>query len=91
LADGIEGPFQLEIDYIALVYDENHKEETAYEMYQAPNSAHPILSYVHLQTILFFAMFTYKPSYSFLCSLTNHPILSYVHLQAIRKNRMVCK
>jgi hypothetical protein len=25
--------------YIALVYDENHKEETAYEMYQAPNSA----------------------------------------------------
>ena len=39
LADGIEGPFQLEIDYIALVYDENHKEETAYEMYQAPNSA----------------------------------------------------
>ena len=28
-------------------------------------------------------MFTYKPSYSFLCSPTSHPILSYVHLQAI--------
>ncbi|XP_041353254.1 complex I intermediate-associated protein 30, mitochondrial-like [Gigantopelta aegis] len=39
LGDGAEGPFCLEIDSIALLYDENHSEEFAYEMYQA-NPAH---------------------------------------------------
>lgn len=34
LADEVEGPFKLELDYIALVRDENHKEKYAYEMYQ---------------------------------------------------------
>ncbi|XP_046352211.1 complex I intermediate-associated protein 30, mitochondrial-like [Haliotis rufescens] len=39
IGDGNEGPFSLEIDYIGLMYDENHYEEFAYEMYQA-NPAH---------------------------------------------------
>lgn len=34
LADEVEGPFKLELDYIALIRDENHTEEFAYEMYQ---------------------------------------------------------
>ena len=34
LADEVEGPFKLELDYIALVRDENHQEKYAYEMYQ---------------------------------------------------------
>ncbi|XP_060082975.1 complex I intermediate-associated protein 30, mitochondrial-like [Ylistrum balloti] len=33
MADGVEGPFQLEIDYIAVLNDANHLEETAYEDY----------------------------------------------------------
>lgn len=36
LTDSNDGPFQLEIDYIALVADFNHKETFAYEMYQSP-------------------------------------------------------
>ena len=34
LADNIEGPFCLEIDSIAVMLDENHTEECAYESYQ---------------------------------------------------------
>ena len=34
LADEVEGPFKLELDYIALIRDENHTEKYAYEMYQ---------------------------------------------------------
>lgn len=34
LGDKINGPFQLEIDYIGLEYDPNHYEEFAYEMYK---------------------------------------------------------
>ena len=35
LGDAAAGPFQLEIDYIALVYDAAHKEHFAYEMYES--------------------------------------------------------
>lgn len=35
LADGVEGPFQLEIDYIALLRDENSGyNDFEYEMYR---------------------------------------------------------
>lgn len=33
LADEVEGSFKLELDYIALIRDDNHKELFAYEMY----------------------------------------------------------
>ncbi|XP_021379910.1 complex I intermediate-associated protein 30, mitochondrial-like isoform X2 [Mizuhopecten yessoensis] len=33
IADSVEGPFKLEIDYIAVLNDANHLEETAYEDY----------------------------------------------------------
>ncbi|GAB6025799.1 hypothetical protein CHUAL_011776 [Chamberlinius hualienensis] len=35
-ADSNPGPFQLEIDYIALYFDPLHEEKSAYELYQAP-------------------------------------------------------
>ena len=34
LADEVEGSFKLEFDYIALIRDETHDEEFAYEMYK---------------------------------------------------------
>lgn len=33
LMDTIEGPFSLELDYIAFYKDQEHKEEFAYEQY----------------------------------------------------------
>lgn len=33
LADDAQGPFQLEVDYIGLIYDAYHKDEFFYEMY----------------------------------------------------------
>jgi NADH dehydrogenase [ubiquinone] 1 alpha subcomplex assembly factor 1 len=33
LADAVTGPFQLEIDYIAVVYDSTHPHSFEYEMY----------------------------------------------------------
>ena len=35
VGDGNEGPFCLEIDSIAVMYDENHNEMFAYESYEA--------------------------------------------------------
>ena len=39
LADEAEGPFKLELDFIAVVRDMNHPEKYAYEMYRE-NSAY---------------------------------------------------
>lgn len=39
VGDGNEGPFYLEIDSIAVMRDENHQEQFAYESYEA-NPAH---------------------------------------------------
>jgi NADH dehydrogenase [ubiquinone] 1 alpha subcomplex assembly factor 1 len=39
IGDGNEGPFYLEIESIAVMVDENHKEQFAYELYEA-NPAH---------------------------------------------------
>lgn len=40
VGDDCPGPFHLEIDYIALMYDESHKEDFAYEMYQVSPTVH---------------------------------------------------
>ena len=39
LADGESGPFQLEIDYIALLYDSTHTPTFEYEMYPVSMTA----------------------------------------------------
>ena len=40
MGDGAAGSFNLEIDYIALVYDPSHREEFAYEMYKVSPVVH---------------------------------------------------
>lgn len=35
--NGMDGQFNLEIDYIGLEFDPNHREEFAYEMYRTQN------------------------------------------------------
>lgn len=37
LADRVEGPFCLEIDYVGVMYDVNLSGKLAYELYQDPN------------------------------------------------------
>ena len=34
IADGVDGPFQLEIDWIGVVYDETHNDTFVYESYE---------------------------------------------------------
>ena len=33
IADGVDGPFQLELDWVGVVYDETHNDTFAYESY----------------------------------------------------------
>ena len=40
VADNNPGPFQLEIDYIGIMYDAAHKEHFAYEMYECSPNVH---------------------------------------------------
>ncbi|ELU10625.1 hypothetical protein CAPTEDRAFT_164396 [Capitella teleta] len=39
LGDRVKGPFQLEIDYIALLFDDHHSQQFAYEMYECNPSS----------------------------------------------------
>lgn len=37
IADSNPGPFELHIDYIGLIVDENHTDKFEYEMYEVPS------------------------------------------------------
>lgn len=43
VVDQNNGPFQLELDYIGVVYDPSHSEEFAYEMYLFENEVRGIV------------------------------------------------
>lgn len=54
LMDNVDGPFHLEIDYIALLNDQNHKEEHAYERYSLEDHVVNVYWRPQIHCVVFF-------------------------------------
>lgn len=52
--DNVDGPFKLEIDYIALLKDQNHKEEHAYERYSLEDHVVNVYWSLQIPRVMFF-------------------------------------